>query len=188
MLLILADYLQQYHSGFNMFRYLTLRGILGALTALLISLWIGPTMIRRLASYKIGQVVRDDGPETHLSKSGTPTMGGALILIGALATGIAGHTLPHYGIALVLLGVGWNFLYIGGTTLLTFSYRNAERFKVQAVNDFSVFGLSATGSLLAGTIMFQFGWLVTVAAPLPLLLLVLIALAGVRGHPRLVAS
>jgi len=81
MLLILADYLQQYHSGFNVFRYLTLRTILGTLTALLISLWIGPTMIRRLASYKIGQVVRDDGPETHLTKAGTPTMGGALILI-----------------------------------------------------------------------------------------------------------
>ena len=73
MLLILADYLQQYHSGFNVFRYLTLRTILGTLTALLISLWIGPTMIRRLSSYKIGQVVRDDGPETHLTKAGTPT-------------------------------------------------------------------------------------------------------------------
>ncbi len=81
MLLLLADYLQQYHSGFNVFRYLTLRAILGTLTALLISLWIGPTMIRRLSTYKIGQVVRDDGPETHLSKAGTPTMGGALILI-----------------------------------------------------------------------------------------------------------
>ena len=81
MLLILADYLQQYYSGFNVFRYLTLRAILGTLTALLISLWIGPGMIRRLASYKIGQNVRDDGPETHLSKAGTPTMGGALILV-----------------------------------------------------------------------------------------------------------
>ncbi len=81
MLLILADYLQQYHSGFNVFRYLTLRAILGTLTALLISLWVGPTMIRRLTAYKIGQNVRDDGPETHLSKAGTPTMGGALILV-----------------------------------------------------------------------------------------------------------
>ena len=81
MLLILADYLQQYHSGFNVFRYLTLRAILATLTALLISLWVGPTMIRRLTAYKIGQNVRDDGPETHLSKAGTPTMGGALILV-----------------------------------------------------------------------------------------------------------
>lgn len=81
MLLIITDYLQQYFSGFNVFRYLTLRAILGTLTALLISLWVGPGMIRRLAGYKIGQNVRDDGPETHLSKAGTPTMGGSLILV-----------------------------------------------------------------------------------------------------------
>jgi phospho-N-acetylmuramoyl-pentapeptide-transferase len=81
MLLMLADYLQQFHSGFNVFRYLTLRGILGTLTALLISLLIGPMMIRRLTSYKIGQHVRDDGPATHLSKAGTPTMGGTLIIV-----------------------------------------------------------------------------------------------------------
>lgn len=81
MLLILTDYLQQYFSGFNVFRYLTLRAILGTLTALMISLWIGPSVIRRLATYKIGQNVRDDGPESHLSKAGTPTMGGALILV-----------------------------------------------------------------------------------------------------------
>ncbi|MDH5473479.1 MAG: phospho-N-acetylmuramoyl-pentapeptide-transferase [Gammaproteobacteria bacterium] len=81
MLLIITDYLQQFHSGFNVFHYLTFRAILGTLTALLISLWIGPGMIRRLSTYKIGQNVRNDGPETHLSKSGTPTMGGSLILV-----------------------------------------------------------------------------------------------------------
>jgi len=81
MLLIITDYLQQFYSGFNVFNYLTLRAILGALTALLISLLIGPSMIRHLTSYKIGQNVRDDGPQSHLSKAGTPTMGGALILI-----------------------------------------------------------------------------------------------------------
>ena len=86
MLLIIADYLQQFHSGFNVFHYLTFRAILGTLTALMISLWVGPAMIRRLASYKIGQNVRNDGPETHLSKSGTPTMGGSLILV-AVAVG-----------------------------------------------------------------------------------------------------
>ncbi len=81
MLLWLADYLTQYHSGFNVFRYLTLRGILGALTALIISLIIGPSMIRKLTMYKIGQNIRDDGPQAHLSKAGTPTMGGSLILV-----------------------------------------------------------------------------------------------------------
>ena len=81
MLLWLTDYLTQYYSGFNVFRYLTLRGILGILTALLISLIIGPAMIRRLTLYKIGQNIRDDGPQGHLSKAGTPTMGGSLILV-----------------------------------------------------------------------------------------------------------
>jgi len=81
MLLIITDYLQQFHSGFNVFHYLTFRAILGTLTALMISLWVGPGMIRRLSSYKIGQNVRNDGPESHLSKSGTPTMGGSLILV-----------------------------------------------------------------------------------------------------------
>jgi phospho-N-acetylmuramoyl-pentapeptide-transferase len=81
MLLYLAEYLTRFHTGFNVFQYLTLRAILGVLTALLISLLLGPAMIRRLSLYQIGQHVRDDGPQSHLSKAGTPTMGGALILV-----------------------------------------------------------------------------------------------------------
>lgn len=76
MLYYLAQQLQEYHSGFNVFNYLTLRAILGVLTALAISLLVGPTMIKKLSSYKIGQTVRDDGPISHLTKAGTPTMGG----------------------------------------------------------------------------------------------------------------
>ncbi len=87
MLIELADFLAQYDSGFLVFRYITLRTILAVLTALLISFIVGPAMIRRLSRYKIGQTVRDDGPQTHLVKSGTPTMGGALILVAvAIAT------------------------------------------------------------------------------------------------------
>ena len=86
MLLYLTDWLTEYHKGFSVFRYLTLRAILGVLTALAIALLVGRPMIRRLRAYKIGQTVRDDGPQSHLSKSGTPTMGGALILV---AVGIA---------------------------------------------------------------------------------------------------
>ena len=71
--------------AFSVFQYLTLRGILGVLTALVISLLVGPYMIRKLGQYQIGQSVRDDGPKSHLSKAGTPTMGGALILV-AVAT------------------------------------------------------------------------------------------------------
>ena len=81
MLYEFSQFLSQFHSGFNVFQYLTLRSILGVLTALTISLIVGPRMIRYLSSYNIGQVVRDDGPESHFSKAGTPTMGGALILV-----------------------------------------------------------------------------------------------------------
>lgn len=81
MLYSLTQYLAEFYSGFNVFGYLTLRSILGVLTALVISFVVGPVMIRKLSVYKIGQTVRNDGPDTHLIKAGTPTMGGALILV-----------------------------------------------------------------------------------------------------------
>ena len=76
----LTDALTQLYSGFNLFQYLTVRAILGVLTALSVALLAGPWVIRRLQRAQIGQVVRDDGPQTHLVKAGTPTMGGALII------------------------------------------------------------------------------------------------------------
>jgi phospho-N-acetylmuramoyl-pentapeptide-transferase len=87
MLRHVAEWLTQFYSGFNAFSYLTLRAILAALTALVISLVVGPRMIRKLAEHQVGQRVRSDGPQSHLSKAGTPTMGGALILVAiAVAT------------------------------------------------------------------------------------------------------
>ena len=86
MLLLLTEYLTKFYSGFNVFQYLTLRAILGILTALVISLLLGPAMIRRLSFYQIGQHVRSDGPQSHLSKAGTPTMGGALSLVAIAIT------------------------------------------------------------------------------------------------------
>ncbi|WP_448565665.1 phospho-N-acetylmuramoyl-pentapeptide-transferase [Thalassotalea ganghwensis] len=80
MLLWLGEYLTQYFSVFNVFSYLTFRAIVSTLTALGLSLYFGPKLIRALQKMQIGQTVRDDGPESHLSKSGTPTMGGVLIL------------------------------------------------------------------------------------------------------------
>ncbi|GAB2997618.1 phospho-N-acetylmuramoyl-pentapeptide-transferase [Psychrosphaera aestuarii] len=80
MLVWLAEYLTQFHSGFNVFSYLTFRAILSVLTAMGLSLYFGPKLIRRLQLMQIGQTVRDDGPESHFSKAGTPTMGGILIL------------------------------------------------------------------------------------------------------------
>jgi phospho-N-acetylmuramoyl-pentapeptide-transferase len=81
MLLLLTEYLTRLQSGFNVFSYLTLRAILATMTALAIALLVGPALIRRLTRHQIGQRVRDDGPQTHLTKAGTPTMGGALILV-----------------------------------------------------------------------------------------------------------
>ncbi len=86
MLLWLTQTLENLDSGFSVFQYLTFRTILSALTALAVSLLVGPWMIRRLSFYQIGQPIREDGPATHLAKAGTPTMGGALILTAVLVS------------------------------------------------------------------------------------------------------
>jgi len=108
MLLALAELLAQYSSGFRVFQYLTLRTILGALTALFIALMIGPHMIKRLTLRQIGQTVRDDGPQSHLSKAGTPTMGGALILLSIVVS------------SLLWGDLGNRFLWIALLTTLAF--------------------------------------------------------------------
>ena len=102
MLIILAEYLEQYYSGFNVFGYQTMRAILGALTALLMSFIVGPVMIRRLSAYQIGQNVRDDGPETHFVKAGTPTMGGALILVSIAISTLLWSNLSNRFVWIVL--------------------------------------------------------------------------------------
>jgi phospho-N-acetylmuramoyl-pentapeptide-transferase len=100
-------------SFFNVFRYLTLRAILGVLTALAVSLWIGPTVIRRLEFRQLGQTVRSDGPQTHLAKAGTPTMGGALILISVFVASLAWADLRNRFVWVVLFttlafgAIGW---------------------------------------------------------------------------------
>ncbi len=97
MLLYLTDFLTQYHSAFGVFRYLTLRAILGVLTALIISFVVGPYMIRKLAQYQVGQQIRELGPQSHFSKAGTPTMGGALILVAvSIATLMWGDLSNRY--------------------------------------------------------------------------------------------
>ena len=113
MLYSFTEYLTQFYSGFNVFQYLTLRTILGVLTALLISLLVGPFMIRYLSSYKIGQSVRDDGPESHFSKEGTPTLGGALILVAIVISTLLWSDLSSRFVWVVLFvtagfgAIGW---------------------------------------------------------------------------------
>jgi phospho-N-acetylmuramoyl-pentapeptide-transferase len=103
MLRHVAAWLSDYYSGFHVFGYLTLRAILAALTALAISLLVGPRMIRWLAEYQVGQRVRSDGPQTHLSKAGTPTMGGALILAAIVAATLLWADLANRFVWVVLL-------------------------------------------------------------------------------------
>ena len=112
MLTMFFEWLSHYYSGFNVFQYITLRAILGVLTALVIALMVGPWMIRRLAELKFGQQVRTDGPQTHLSKHGTPTMGGALILVAIGAATLLWGELTNAYIWVVLL-VTFGFGVVG---------------------------------------------------------------------------
>mgnify|MGYP006090733559 FL=1 len=110
---------------------------------------------------------------------------GALGLIATSIIGLQGHAVMHYWWALLLLGIGWNFLFVGGTTMLTYTYSMAERFRAQAVNEFLVFGASASASLLAGTVMYFFGWEKLMLIPIPLLMILCIVLIKVRSNPLL---
>jgi len=113
MLLEFAQWLARDIRAFSVFNYITLRAVLAAMTALLIGLVFGPLVIRKLAQMKIGQAVRTDGPQTHLGKSGTPTMGGALILIAIATSTLLWADLENrfvWVVMLVTLGfgcVGW---------------------------------------------------------------------------------
>ncbi|MBX3665806.1 MAG: phospho-N-acetylmuramoyl-pentapeptide-transferase [Burkholderiales bacterium] len=113
MLLELAQWLEQHVRAFSVFNYLTLRAVLACLTSLVISFIVGPGLIRKLAAYKIGQAVRDDGPQTHLVKAGTPTMGGALILVSIIVTTLLWADLQNRFVWVVLCvtvgfgAIGW---------------------------------------------------------------------------------
>lgn len=103
MLLWLSGWLANYFHFFHVFQYLTLRAILGTLTSLSIALLLGPSMIRQLSLHHVGQVVRDDGPQSHLSKAGTPTMGGTLVIISILISSLLWSDLSNRYVWLVLI-------------------------------------------------------------------------------------
>ena len=113
MLVWLSDYLMQFNSAFAVLQYITVRGIFSVLTALGVSLLVGPILIRALNANQIGQVIRDDGPQSHLSKAGTPTMGGILILVGITVSTLLWSDLTNHYVWVLLLvtlafgAVGW---------------------------------------------------------------------------------
>jgi len=111
MLIWLAEILQQYVSGFAVIQYLTMRAVLGVITALGISLLLGPRMIESLNARQLGQSVRDDGPESHLSKAGTPTMGGTLILFGiCISTFLWADITNHYVHAVLFATIAFGLI------------------------------------------------------------------------------
>ena len=117
-----------------------------------------------------------------ISRFGAPRIirAGFVLMLGCVLVGWGNPGFFHYLGALVFLGVGWNFLFLGGTTLLTECYQSAERFKVQAVNDFLVFGLQAVGSLSAGVLLASIGWNGVMAFALPGILILLPAMLFAR--------
>jgi MFS family permease len=121
-----------------------------------------------------------------IARFGAPRvmLAGAAAMAAMMAAGLQGHSVMHYWWSLVLLGVGWNFLFVGGTALLMESYRPAERFTAQAVNEFSVFGVSALGSLLAGALIHRYGWEIVLWSTGPALALVLASLAWLTKRGR----
>lgn len=150
MLYHLLDNLANDFSFLHAFRYLTLRAIIGVLTAMALSLWLGPVMIRKLKHYQIGQAVRNDGPESHFSKQGTPTMGGALIIVAIAISTLLWADLSN------------RFVWVALLTLLGFGaigwvddYRKVVHKNPKGISARqkmfwqSVFGLTAVGVLYA---------------------------------------
>ncbi len=111
---------------------------------------------------------------------------GTVCLAVTLSIGLAGHQYLHFWGSMVLLGIGWNFLFVSGTTMLTQTYSDEERFKAQATNDFAVFSTSATASLLAGTLLHAVGWSWVLISAAPALLAMLIALVWLSRTQKLV--
>ena len=151
MLLYITEFLEQYYSGFNVFQYLTLRTILGALTALLISFLVGPWMIRHLSFRQIGQQVRTDGPETHFSKAGTPTMGGALILVAIAVSTLLWADLANRYVWVVLL-VTLAFGVIGWVD----DYRKIVYGNSKGLSARAKYGWQSLAALAAGLYLFVY--------------------------------
>ncbi|MBN8475808.1 MFS transporter [Sulfuritalea sp.] len=115
-------------------------------------------------------------------------MAGVVLMFACIALALSGVTLMHFWWALFLLGVGWNFLYIGGTTLLTETYKPAERAKVQGGNDFLVFGVQAVSSLSAGALVLGGGWYTLNLYAIPAVIVISIGVGALMLHRRRLAA
>ncbi|MCC6202492.1 MAG: phospho-N-acetylmuramoyl-pentapeptide-transferase [Gammaproteobacteria bacterium] len=175
MLMWLADQLVAWHSGFNVFQYITLRTILSVLTALLLALAFGPRLIRRLQQQQIRQTIRADGPKSHFDKAGTPTMGGLMILssilAGTLLWGDLGNRLVWIvlGVTVVFGAIGWFDDYLKFSRRSAHGLRAWQKYSWQslaaiaaAVVLFSTAGGPAETELIVPffkNVSFDLGWL-----------------------------
>jgi MFS family permease len=126
-----------------------------------------------LPSFFTGDLIRRFGLRRIL-------MVGVLLNLACVGVNFHGHGVAHYWLALVLLGIGWNFLFIGGTTLLTLAYRPEEKAKTQALNDFIVFGTVTLTALASGALLATLGWVAVNALVIPFLLAVLVLVLRMR--------
>lgn len=119
----------------------------------------------------------------RIGELGLISLGGVAFLVMVIVV-FSHYEFMNYWVSLVLLGVGWNFLFIGGTTLLPRAYRESEKFKVQAVNDFTIFGVQAVSALMAGMLLAKFGWQVLLLITIPMLGLLIFAVLYWRWSER----
>jgi MFS family permease len=113
---------------------------------------------------------------------------GGLLMLGCIGVNLTGTTLWHFWLALFLLGLGWNFMFIGGTTMLTKTYNEAEKAKTQALNDFTVFTTVAFASLGAGILQHQLGWIMVNISVIPFILICLLSIVWLKTKPKHAAS
>ncbi|BCN93871.1 phospho-N-acetylmuramoyl-pentapeptide-transferase [Thiomicrorhabdus immobilis] len=150
MLIYLTEYLQQYISGFGVFSYITMRAIMSVLTALILSFLVGPAMIRWLTRLKVGQSIRQDGPQTHLIKAGTPTMGGTMILFAvAMAVILWGDLTNHYLLIITLSMLGFGVIgFIDDYKKVVFKDPNGMRARTKYLWQ-SIIGFATAYALFA---------------------------------------
>jgi len=129
-------------------------------------------------SFFTGQLIRRFGVLNVM-------LAGVALNIGCVAVNLAGTEVAHFWTALTLLGVGWNFLFVGGTTLLTETYAESEKAKAQALNDFAVFSVITASSLSAGALQYHFGWYAVNLGVVPLLVVILAGLLWLRQQRRI---
>jgi len=157
MLIYLTDYLEQFISGFGVFHYITMRAIMAILTALIISFVLGPKVIRWLIKLRVGQAVRSDGPQTHLVKQGTPTMGGVLILFSvSLAVLLWGNLTNHYLVIVTLTMLGFGVIgFIDDYKKVVYQDPNGMRSRTKYLWQ-SIIGLVSAYSLFATQLLIPY--------------------------------